>query len=615
MKSKKTAAEKHQSIRLRFILFFTIFVISICTVITTIFLRQITSVAMDIFTDQGLPLVEKTAALIDGDKFEALCQTLDPDDPWYEEIRVAMYELKLTSRCEYLYTMAAIPGAEYDFYFIIDGSAPPDDEEKFSPLGSEENVEDYDAAFFRTFQTQKIEISGLVMQEGWGWLISVYAPVFNSQGKMVGIIGCDFLAEKVYQIILSQVFRGVLLSLAFIAAGLILMLIFLRMIFVPLKQVSLSMEEIAAGEGDLTALIPAMKHDEVGILAVSFNRFVGKLREIMSTIDASVKELTGNARNLNGQASAMMDSLGAIFSGIEGIREQARDQNITAKTSYDGVKRIEERIDGLEEKLSTQLHAVEQSSASINQLTASIQSVTDNINRVSRRYEELVKNAKSGKDNQRETSECIGRIVKQTENLIDANSAITRIAARTNLLSMNAAIEAAHAGAAGKGFAVVAEEIRNLSETAAEQSKTIKQHITEIQGTIKQIVSAAEKSSGSFNSIDADIGELNNMISEVQSAMQEQNAGIRDILDAVKAINESAQSITAAAGKMKNDSVPVFAGINDLVKNTALILEHTEVSIEQTGGMKKTSEQMLEVAGRNGVNAQDVLSIVERFKI
>ncbi|MDR1278567.1 MAG: methyl-accepting chemotaxis protein, partial [Treponema sp.] len=536
-------------------------------------------------------------------------------DPWYEEIRKAMYELKLGSRCEYLYTMAAIQDSEYEYRFIIDGSAPPDDEENFSPLGLEENVEDYDAAFFRTLRTGKTEVSGLVFQDGWGWMISIYTPILNSGGEIAGIVGCDFDAEELYRIIVAQVLRGSLFSLFFIAAGLILMLIFLRMIFVPLKRVSLSMEEIAAGEGDLTALIPAMKHDEVGSLAFSFNQFVGKLREIMSTIDASVRELTGNARNLNGQASAMMDALGAIFSGVEEIREQAQGQSIKAKTSYDGVKHIEERIDGLEEKLSVQLHAVEQSSASINQLTASIQSVTDNINRVSLRYEQLVKNAKSGKDNQRETSECIGRIVKQTENLIEANSAITRIAARTNLLSMNAAIEAAHAGIAGKGFAVVAEEIRNLSETAGGQSKTIKQHITEIQETIKQIVFAAEKSSGSFDRIDTDIGELNNMISQVQSAMQEQNAGIREILDAVKDINESAQSITAAAGEMKNDSVPVFEGINDLVKNTGLILERTELSIEQTGGMKKTSEQMLEVAGRNGVNAQDVQSIVERFKI
>jgi methyl-accepting chemotaxis protein len=97
--------------------------------------------------------------------------------------------------------------------------------------------------------------------------------------------------------------------------------------------------------------------------------------------------------------------------------------------------------------------------------------------------------------------------------------------------------------------------------------------------------------------------------------MAEQSIGIREIQNAVQDINESAQAITAAAGDMKNDSVPVFAGIDDLVKNTGLILEHTEESIEKTNEMKKVSGQVLAVAGMNGVNAQDVQHIVGRFKI
>jgi methyl-accepting chemotaxis protein len=248
-------------------------------------------------------------------------------------------------------------------------------------------------------------------------------------------------------------------------------------------------------------------------------------------------------------------------------------------------------------------------------MTASIQSVTDTINRITLRYEQLVKNAKSGKGNQQETGTGIARIARQTENLTDANTAINKIAARTNLLSMNAAIEAAHAGDSGRGFAVVAEEIRNLSETATEQSKTIKQHIYEIQETVKLIVAASERSSFSFDSIDTDIGDLNDMISEVQTAMSEQNSGIQEILSAVRDINESAQAITAAAGEMKKSSIPVFTGIDDLVKNTELILDHTELSLQRSNNMKDVSNQVLEVAGRNGANAQDVLRIVEKFKI
>ncbi|MDR1618342.1 MAG: methyl-accepting chemotaxis protein [Treponema sp.] len=601
------------SLKIRFIMFFTIFVVTICSTITFISLRQTISVAMDIFAGQGMPLITKTAALIDGDRFQALVRSRDPEDPWYLETQRKMRLLKEASGVSFLYTMAKVE--DMTWMFVIDGSGEMDDEENFSPLGLEEDVSYYDRAFFGTLETGRPQISAIEFQEDWGWLISIYAPVKNSAGEMVGIIGCDYQAEELRNIILGQVFSRVLISVILIAAGLALEFIFLKMIFDPLRRISLPMKEIADGEGDLTASIPPMENNEVGHLALYFNRFTGNLREIMKAIDVSVKELTSNAINLQGEAAGMEEALEEIFTGIEGIRDQARNQNDRTRAAHDGIQVIEQRIDGLGEMLSRQLSAVHQSSASINEMTASIQSVAENINKVSDRYEQLVKNAAAGKENQQETGNCISRIVQQTENLIKANSVINKIAARTNLLSMNAAIEAAHAGNAGKGFAVVAEEIRSLSETSTDQSKTIKGHIGEIQETVKRIVSASEKSTASFNHIDADIKDIASMITEVQTAMDGQNSGIREILHAVQDIDESARSINAEASGMKNDSIPVFTGIDELVKNTGRILEHTEMSIRQTDEMKLAAKQVLTVASRNEVNAQDVLYIVKRFKV
>ncbi|MDR2159850.1 MAG: methyl-accepting chemotaxis protein [Treponema sp.] len=601
------------SLKIRFIVSFTIFVVALCSTITVISLRQTITVTMDIFADQGMPLIQRTAALIDGDRFQALVQSGNSDDPWYRETQGEMLSLRRISGAVFLYTMAKL--RDTTWMFVIDGSSEMDDEENFSPLGEEEDVAGYDKAFFGTLDTGEPRISGITFQEGWGWLISIYAPIKNSAGVTVGIIGCDYQADELRKVLLGQMLSRVLISLIFIAAGLALELIFLRMIFVPLKQVSLPMEEIAEGEGDLTISIPPMGNNEVGHLALHFNRFSGKLREIMKTIDGSVRELTSNAINLQGEAAGMEEALEEIFEGIENIRNQARNQNDRAQAAHDGIKLIEQRIGGLEAMLSRQLSAVQQSSAAVNEMTARIQSAAENIHRVGIRFEQLVRNAESGRENQRETGNCVAMIVQQTENLIKANSAINKIAARTNLLSMNAAIEAAHAGDAGKGFAVVAEEIRNLSETATGQSKTIKGHIEEIQETIKRIVGASEKSTASFDNIDADIRDLSSMIAGVQGAVGEQNTEIRTIFHAVKEIDESARSISGEASGMKNDSAPVFAGIEELVKNATRILEHTEMFIRQISEMKQAARQVLTVASRNGVNAQDVLHSVERFKI
>jgi methyl-accepting chemotaxis protein len=602
-----------RSLKFRFILIFTLFVIFAFSIFTVNAFRQTINVAVTTYASQGLPLIRQAASIIDGDAFQRLTSTLDAEDPYYEETRLKMFEIKQSSQCRFLYTMAEVEGSTY--MYIIDGSTTPDDEENFSSLGAEEDVSGYDTAFLKTIETKTEQFSSLTYEELWGWVISVYAPILNSQGDAVGIIGCDFDGEFLYDLIIKQIIRQALISLVLLIVGFLLMFFFLRMIFDPLNEVRKAMEEIAAGEGDLRVSIPAMNSDEVGLLAHHFNKFAGKLREIMVSINHSVRGLTGNAEALRGQSSGMMEALRAISSGIEGIRNQAQNQNVRARDTYDGVKQIEGRIDGLGILLSKQLSAVEQSSSSINQMTASIRSVADTISLVSQRYEQLVKNAKAGQGYQQETRTHISQIVKQTENLIEANLAISKIAARTNMLAMNAAIEAAHAGAAGKGFAVVAEEIRNLSGTATEQSKIIKQYISEIQDTVKMIVLGSERSISSFDSIDTDINEVNGMISAVHTAASEQSTGIQEMLLAIRDLSESAQSINTAAGEMKNDSIPVFAGIDELVKNTGLILEHSELSIQQTQEIQKLAGMVLEVASQNETNTDEVTGVVSRFKV
>jgi methyl-accepting chemotaxis protein len=615
-KEKETKAPrpgKKSSLRFRFILFFTLFVLARTGVSTIVSLRQTIQVATGIFGQQGLPLVEKTIDLIDGDAFERLVQSLDPRDPFYEETRRQMLDLKADTNSRYLYTMARISDRIYRY--IIDGSVEPEDEENFSPIGTDEDVSSYDPAFWKTLETETIQISNIAFQDSWGWMISVYAPIFNSQGRAVGIIGCDFDGTALYEIIRTQVIRQVLMSLGFVLLGLVMMFLFLRMIFQPLRNINGPMEQIAAGEGDLRVSIPVLKADEIGNLAENFNRFVRALKEIMIAINAAVQELTGNAEHLRQETSDMIDAMGAIFSGVGLIRDKAQDQNSKAQTTYDGVRLIESRIDSLGHMLATQLAAVDQSSSSIDQMNANIKAVTENMDQISRRYSQLVEDSQNGQDHQNKTKDNISQIVGQIENLTHANSAITKIAAQTNLLAMNAAIEAAHAGDAGRGFAVVAEEIRNLSVTATQQSSEIKQFINDIQNTILAIVGASEQSLKSYTNISADIEALSGMITRINGAMAEQNAGVAEILQAVKSVSDSAHSINAAAEDMKRNSLPVFAGIDELVQNTGGILEHSEASLRQTVDLQTTAERVLEIASRNGANAGEVMRIVQKFKI
>ncbi|MDR2630945.1 MAG: hypothetical protein LBC60_08495 [Spirochaetaceae bacterium] len=203
--------------KFRITLFVVFFFIAIFGVFVITSVLQISAVTRFVCSRIGLPMVNKVADLIDGDDFEALSRSLDPEDPYYENTRLKMLEIKQTVNCRYLYTMA--PVSTSVFRFIIDGSSTPDDTENFSPLGVEEDVSAYDSAFFLTLRTKEIQLGTIDLNETWGNIISIYAPILNSRGDLVGIIGCDLEADTIIAWIKTQVLwqLGVVLLFAILA--------------------------------------------------------------------------------------------------------------------------------------------------------------------------------------------------------------------------------------------------------------------------------------------------------------------------------------------------------------------------------------------------------------
>ncbi|MDR0589356.1 MAG: hypothetical protein LBG25_02300 [Spirochaetaceae bacterium] len=203
--------------KFRITLFVMFFFIAIFGVFVITSVLQISAVTRFVCSRIGLPMVNQTASIIDGDAFEALSRSLDPQDPYYETTRLKMLEIKQTINCRYLYTMAPVSASV--FRYIIDGSATPDDQENFSPLGTEEDISAYDSAFFATLRTKEIQLGVIDLNETWGNIISVYAPILNSRGDLVGIIGCDLEADSIISWIKTQVIwqLGVVLAFALLA--------------------------------------------------------------------------------------------------------------------------------------------------------------------------------------------------------------------------------------------------------------------------------------------------------------------------------------------------------------------------------------------------------------
>jgi hypothetical protein len=210
--------------KIKFSLFFVLFVAALFAGIAINSVRQLQQAAHITVSMAGLPVLQNASALIDGDKYELLTQTLDESDPFYQEMQARFRALKRATQCLYLYTMAPCNGGVHRFIFDAEDPAS----EYFSSLGAEEDVSGYDSAYMRTYETKTPQFTRLMFQSKWGRLISAYMPIFNSRGGVVGIIGVDFQGKDVYAAIASNVKWQLAYAVALIVVGLFIYFLLLK---------------------------------------------------------------------------------------------------------------------------------------------------------------------------------------------------------------------------------------------------------------------------------------------------------------------------------------------------------------------------------------------------
>jgi methyl-accepting chemotaxis protein len=209
----------------------------------------------------------------------------------------------------------------------------------------------------------------------------------------------------------------------------------------------------------------------------------------------------------------------------------------------------------------------------------------------------------------------IQEIAKESEGLLEINSVMENIASQTNLLSMNAAIEAAHAGEAGKGFAVVADEIRKLAENSGEQSKTISMVLKKIKTSIDKITSSTNNVLTKFEAIDKEVRTVAQQESSIRNAMEEQSAGSKQVLEAISHVHEITQQVKGGSTEMLEGSTEVIRESKNLERATQ----------EITGGMNEMASgadqiniavnRVNELSSKNRENIDGLIREVSKFKI
>ncbi|MBO4547385.1 MAG: hypothetical protein J5700_07405, partial [Treponema sp.] len=269
----------------------------------------------------------------------------------------------------------------------------------------------------------------------------------------------------------------------------------------------------------------------------------------------------------------------------------------------------------LSSRIGMQSEAIGEISGHVNEISSNIQSIDENVSKISQRYELLVNDSKTGQKDQMTVVDKVGEIQAQAGRLKEANAVIRSIASQTNLLAMNASIEAAHAGAAGKGFAVVAGEIRSLAESSAKQSKSIGDLIKSITEAITGIVDASKLSLSSFQSLDTRIGEIQSMLSEVLASVDEQQAGAKSLIDSMFVVQTSSESIKKASSEMQEQSDKVFSRMDELRTSASEITILTASIKNSIGEILKQAEKSSAESDNNAKLNKEVLGLIDSYKI
>jgi methyl-accepting chemotaxis protein len=407
----------------------------------------------------------------------------------------------------------------------------------------------------------------------------------------------------------------ILILTSIVVAGFVIFFVMKSTITDRIAKVSAAIKDISEGEGDLTRRLKITRKDEIGALATYFNTTMEKIRLLVISVKCQSVSLfdIGNelATNMTETAAAMNE----IAANIQSIKERVINQSASVTETNATMEQITLNIERLSKHIDKQTESVAQCSSAIEEMIANIQSVAQTLVRNKDNVNKLAGASEVGRGGLEEVSTDIQEIARQSEGLLEINAVMENIASQTNLLSMNAAIEAAHAGEAGKGFAVVADEIRKLAESSGEQSKTISTVLKKIKESIDKISRSTDGVLSKFEAIDNGVKMVAEQEENVRNAMEEQDEGSHQILEAIGMLNELTRLVKDGSEEMLTGSRQVITESKNLEMATQ---EITNGMNEMGSGAEQINtavNQVNTISGENRENIDVLVKEVSKFII
>lgn len=427
--------------------------------------------------------------------------------------------------------------------------------------------------------------------------IDTQMEIIESEIKMIVLIGRIITAVIIFIVLLT----------AFVIS-----LIIANNIVKSFDRIACNIDVIKSG--DLTSSFIVDKMDDFGKLCSNMNLFLNSLHGAISSIKNFARESVIIKQKLVTSIGNTSQNTEKISVTAETIRSGINNLDNHVKVSSTEINEISRKITDLHHKIEDQMAMVEESTSSITEMAASINNVSIISEIRKKAIDKLVATAEAGQEKLDNTINVINEINENVDSISGMAKIIQNISAQTNLLAMNASIEAAHAGDKGHGFAVVANEIRKLAEASSHNSKDITGKLKNIIAIIKEATVFSDETKNAFGDINNEIFGVSESLSEIFSSMNELQKGSEQILVAMNSLQDVSLNVKDDATVMTKSGQSVSHSMNELNMISSNFLDSTTEILSNIGNIVTSVDDVTKITEKID-NITETLDLeVNKFK-
>jgi len=545
---------RKMSIKFKILIPSAILIILICVIVGSSAYKKVEKKMINMGIEQAEVAAQVTQNQLDVDKLKTISKG-DEQSEAYQDVLKKLRSIKETCNVAYCYTLYT-DGT--DVYYHID----TDETENQAAIGQkfEYSYKDLESVF-----KGEEKVQNYIESNKYGDLISVYVPIEDKDGTIIGALGCDYNATEILNNLKEMLKMFIWVGTICGIAAIIILNIIVGRIIKNLRTVNEKIYDLVNNEGDLTQELEVSTGDEMELIADNVNALLKYIRTIMLHISQ-------NSTQLNSSSRAVVNNISAAEVGITDVSATMEQMSAAMEETTASISQISEAIG----RVNTEIEQIADRAKEGNTLSEQIQSNAGDI-RTS-----AVATEQTAKEQANQMAERVSQKIQKSKaveeiSMLTAN--ILNITAQTNLLALNASIEAARAGEAGKGFAVVADEIGKLATDSAEAASQIEQVSNDVIIAVNELAKEAEvmiefmektAMNGYQQLVETSEGYSNEVVSinEMMQNFAEASASLyknmEDINESVEAVNTAIEETTKGVINVSETSVDLTESVSGI---------------------------------------------------